>query len=279
MFQTTSNIIPKYSYKTHYNYIKNSGFWVLSFTGKERESETGFSYFGARYYDSDILTGWLSVDPMADKYPGLSPYAYCGWNPIIIKDPNGKKGVKVVDIKSKTITVKATYYVVSNPKLNRDNTFYTEEEINSMNTEINSTLNTQGYTYEFDGEMYNVRFDLEFISAGDYINAFSLKNEDSYGNCFSRMPEKLAPNIFPVIDNNDGTVTHTAGVHQNDEIIMNANYGDNNRNRIHEIFHSLYFNNDNANSGIGNYNPGTDLPNQADINKLLTNPDLIKEIK
>ena len=251
----------------------------FTFTGKERDSETGYSYFGARFYDSDLMTGWLSIDPMADKFPNISPYNYCNWNPVIIKDPNGEKGVKVVDTKSKTITVKATYYVVSNPKLNRDNTFYTEEEINSMNTEINSTLNTQGYTYEFDGEMYNVRFDLEFISAGDYINAFSLKNEDSYGNCFSRMPEKLAPNIFPVIDNNDGTVTHTAGVHQNDEIIMNANYGDNNRNRIHEIFHSLYFNNDNADSGIGNYSPGTDLPNQADINKLLTNPDLREEIK
>lgn len=23
---------------------------------------------------------WLSVDPMADKYPGMSPYAYCAWN-------------------------------------------------------------------------------------------------------------------------------------------------------------------------------------------------------
>ena len=30
-------------------------------------AETGLSYFGARYYDSDILTGWLSVDPLADS--------------------------------------------------------------------------------------------------------------------------------------------------------------------------------------------------------------------
>ncbi|MBO7200173.1 MAG: hypothetical protein J6V54_02130 [Bacteroidales bacterium] len=58
-------------------------------TGKERNSETGFSYFGARYYDSDILTGWLSVDPMADKYPSLSPYNYCALNPIRVIDPNG----------------------------------------------------------------------------------------------------------------------------------------------------------------------------------------------
>ena len=61
-----------------------------SFTGKERDSETGFSYFGARYYDSDILTGWLSVDPMADKYPSLSPYAYCAWNPVKLVDPDGE---------------------------------------------------------------------------------------------------------------------------------------------------------------------------------------------
>ncbi|MBR5832213.1 MAG: hypothetical protein IKY79_06315, partial [Bacteroidales bacterium] len=33
----------------------------FTFTGKERDSETGFSYFGARYYDSDLMTGWLSV--------------------------------------------------------------------------------------------------------------------------------------------------------------------------------------------------------------------------
>ena len=66
-------------------------FEYFTFTGKERDSETGFSYFGARYYDSDILTGWLSVDPMADKYPGLSPYAYCGWNPIKLVDPDGEE--------------------------------------------------------------------------------------------------------------------------------------------------------------------------------------------
>ena len=62
-----------------------------TFTGKERDSETGFSYFGARYYDSDLMTSWLSVDPMADKYPGLSPYAYCAWNPVKLVDPDGEE--------------------------------------------------------------------------------------------------------------------------------------------------------------------------------------------
>jgi RHS repeat-associated protein len=54
-------------------------------------AETGFSYFGARYYDSDLMTGWLSVDPMADKYPNLSTYNYCAWNPVRLVDPDGRK--------------------------------------------------------------------------------------------------------------------------------------------------------------------------------------------
>ena len=61
-----------------------------NFTGKETDCETGYSYFGARYYDATLLTGWTAVDPMADKYPSLSPYNYCAWNPMKIVDPDGR---------------------------------------------------------------------------------------------------------------------------------------------------------------------------------------------
>lgn len=43
----------------------------------------------ARHYNSD-LSIWLSVDPMSDKYPGLSPYTYCADNPVKLKDPDGR---------------------------------------------------------------------------------------------------------------------------------------------------------------------------------------------
>ena len=61
----------------------------LTFTGKERDDETGYSYFGARHYDADLLADWMSVDAMSDKYPNFSPYAYCAWNPAKLVDPNG----------------------------------------------------------------------------------------------------------------------------------------------------------------------------------------------
>lgn len=61
----------------------------FSSTGKERDEETGYGYFGARYMDHELMTMWLSVDPMADKYPSISPYAYCAWNPVRLVDPDG----------------------------------------------------------------------------------------------------------------------------------------------------------------------------------------------
>jgi RHS repeat-associated protein len=60
------------------------------FTGKERDVETGYDYFGARYYDSRIGR-WPVVDPLFVKYPGISPYAYTLNNPIRFIDLEGKQ--------------------------------------------------------------------------------------------------------------------------------------------------------------------------------------------
>jgi RHS repeat-associated protein len=75
-----------------------------TFTGKERDGESGYFYFGARYYDSD-LSVWLSVDPMASKYPNTSNYAYVENNPIKYVDPNGmyKKESKAIKAQAKAV--------------------------------------------------------------------------------------------------------------------------------------------------------------------------------
>ena len=73
--------------------------WTFTFSAKEKDTETGFSYFGSRYYNSD-LSIWLSVDPQASKYPSLSPFVYCANNPIKLVDPNGKE--IYVEIEGKT---------------------------------------------------------------------------------------------------------------------------------------------------------------------------------
>ncbi len=59
------------------------------FTGKQRDAETGYDYFGARYYDARIAN-WSSVDPLLKKHIGWNPYNYVLRNPIALIDPDGK---------------------------------------------------------------------------------------------------------------------------------------------------------------------------------------------
>ena len=76
-----------------HNHTNPAWFYPSSSNGKEKDYESGFHYYGARYYWSEGLAGWLSVDPMADKYPSISPYAYCVWNPVKLTDPDGNEAM------------------------------------------------------------------------------------------------------------------------------------------------------------------------------------------
>lgn len=59
------------------------------FNGKEIDPETGFHYYGARYYE-DQRSVWLSVDPQDFKERNITPYAFVGNNPIGFIDPDGR---------------------------------------------------------------------------------------------------------------------------------------------------------------------------------------------
>ena len=67
------------------------------FNAKELDNETGLYYYGARYLGP---TGamWLSVDPMWEKYAGMSPYNYCMGNPVKMVDPTGREVEDVDDL-------------------------------------------------------------------------------------------------------------------------------------------------------------------------------------
>ena len=64
--------------------------FAVVFTGKELDKETGYYFFGARNLESYYITGFTSVDPLADKYIGTQSYAYCEGNPIGLKDIKGR---------------------------------------------------------------------------------------------------------------------------------------------------------------------------------------------
>ena len=60
------------------------------FNGKELDQETGYYYYGARYYDPGTAL-WFGTDPLQHKYPMTSPYVYCNGNPVRFIDPDGRE--------------------------------------------------------------------------------------------------------------------------------------------------------------------------------------------
>jgi RHS repeat-associated protein len=95
------------------------------FNGKELDKETGYGYYGARYYQSK-LSMWLSVDPLAHKYPNMSPYAFTGNNPVMLVDPDGNTIVPADEETANVVVDGAARVLLEN------NPFYYDSQVGQI---------------------------------------------------------------------------------------------------------------------------------------------------
>ena len=70
----------------------NNDVQPYKYNGKELDKMHGLNTYdyGARQYNP-VTARWDRMDPLAEKYYGLSPYVYCMNNPVMLVDPDGKE--------------------------------------------------------------------------------------------------------------------------------------------------------------------------------------------
>ena len=185
-----------------------------AFTGKERDEETGYGYFGARYMDHELMTMWLSVDPMADKHPSISPYAYCAWNPIKFVDPEGKDFETIVDHEKKTITIRAQFYLTVGSEKQKEALQKAIQEWNSCSFKVSFPSAEKG-----TDNVYQVCFDINNSNGKGPSNFVSFLSDENYNK------------FLPGLEGSGGTSNGTN--------IYMRNSSTNNQLLAHEMGHCL----------------------------------------
>lgn len=106
------NLWAKLDYAPYGRIVWNSGADVnlnsYLWTGKELHNQL----FDSASYDSSarfLFTdgSFTSIDPLAEKYPGISPYAYCAGDPVNKIDPEGNIWETAIDIASLVTGIKS----------------------------------------------------------------------------------------------------------------------------------------------------------------------------
>ena len=203
---------------------------VIKFLDEETE-ETSFK--------AEHSSRWLSPDPLAEKYPWISPYAFCFNNPVKYIDPDGRDAMLVGSGTREDPYVITARYYYQNGSLN-------EAQVNGLNSALSAYNNSgkNGVTEikNADGSKSYVRYDLS-AQGVDNVNearlgtAFETTSGDTqyYGNIVGTQPnggdEFGSANNFRVDFNVDNI---NAGIGSG----MNSN-SLNKGVAIHEVGHNL----------------------------------------
>ena len=234
-----------------------------TFSGKERDEESGFSYFGARYYNSTYSI-WLSVDPMSDKYPHQSNYTFCSNNPIKVIDPNGMnewdlaRNGELRKRENGRTDIDVVYATNENGEIVSRN--YKANTINHNKKSFSSILNK--------GDKYETSYTTDYMSfenretATDFFE-FAAENTDvewgfnstdchsyvgtSHKNGFNSIPLPKGNNLIQIHSHSNPSNRLSSGFEGSDVDMMYKNPG---TFKVYEAFNKSYISIDPTNLSI-----------------------------
>jgi len=189
------------------------------YNGKEFVEMHGYNGldYGARTYFSD-RSGWGSMDPLAEKYYSISPYAYCAGNPVRFIDPNGMDIDDYFNYAGDYLgSDEAT---TDNVKITSQQSWDAAKTVNSDGTE--SIDHATGSVLSLDNSVANLSTDAElsvydhYNSTGQTLNAAS--NENGNGGaafCYSREKGVITTGIEVYIEGNKSK-PHNIADHANE---------------------------------------------------------------
>ena len=144
------------------------------YTGKRLDRMHGLDWydFGARQYDP-VYGRFAGIDPLCEKYPHLSPYAYCGNDPVNFVDPTGC----IFDLSQMNDKEREKY----------NNQVEKQKENSRLFRTMYSAL-------EESKDIYNVSYGEVLSSKGENIYGIFVKNENGggkiiYSNKYDDIPD------------------------------------------------------------------------------------------
>jgi RHS repeat-associated protein len=171
-------------------------------TQHQRDTETGLDYRGARFYDAEVGR-FLSVDPLAVKYPMLTTYSFVGGMVTMAVDPDGRQIIPFYNFNSNWKAVHdhlieknnfyqnnlapfqgpqgtIDLYLMSAP-LNLTKyaeTKWWNDNLTEITSNDNANLGEIGIAVTMIHESVHANLGLEHIDSADHLDAFAASHAD-----------------------------------------------------------------------------------------------------
>ena len=145
-----------YPYGLNGQFPLGTGVQPYKYNGKELDRTHGLDLYdyGARRYDP-ALGRFMSIDPMYEKYYHLSPYAYCGGDPVNCIDINGDSIIIKMSL-SQDQSIQLLYNY-------NENSFYDQQSGSLYNPNVDAPFYA---IYKTVSDAFN---NLSSTSAGDEV--------------------------------------------------------------------------------------------------------------